>query len=64
MYKEGLAFQNPGTEELEGKDFNWNYDILNTDSGKLKKLRLNLSWKEARRGKDYSMEFLNYLAAK
>jgi len=53
-----------GSQRIQNKDFNWYYEIQNTDNAELKELKLTVSWKEKVREKEYTMDFLTYLAPK
>ncbi|MBU1727135.1 MAG: prepilin-type N-terminal cleavage/methylation domain-containing protein [Candidatus Omnitrophica bacterium] len=57
----GSSPQLNGAENIEGKDFKWDIEILDAAGSDPKKLKLNLSWKEKLKEKDYSLETLSYL---
>ena len=53
-----------GSQRIQNKNFNWLYEIRDTDNDDLKELKLTVSWKENVREKEYTMEFLTYLQAR
>lgn len=52
-----------GRQVFGAKDFNWNYETQDTESGHLKGLKLFVRWPE-NAGREYSIEFLSYMYKK
>ncbi len=54
-----------GAEKIQGRDFNWSYEIKELDSAlpELEQLTLTLSWEEKREN-PYTLEFSTYLLKK
>lgn len=46
-----------GPEIIQAKNFNWKYEILDTDNPDLKTLKVVVSWKENPKEKEYEMDF-------
>jgi len=57
----------PGVEKIQDRDFKWDYEISDSDpdatNTTLKNLKLEVSWQENFREKDYSLEFFTTLLA-
>ena len=49
-------------EEIQGEDFSWHYETNKLEE--LIELKLNISWKESPREKDYTLDLLTYLLPK
>jgi type II secretion system protein I len=52
-----------GKETMQGRDFNWEYEVSDTDSANLKFLKFTVSWQEKREN-PYSLEFFTYILSK
>lgn len=61
-YKKNLTTQDYGVTSFASTNFNWHYEILDTQKEDLKELKFIVSWKENQREQEYPMEFLTYLA--
>lgn len=55
------ALKDAGSELIQDRNFNWEYEISDTEISGLKQLKFIVSWKEKAREKEYSLEFLSYL---
>lgn len=53
-----------GSQDLQGKKFNWSYEIEQTEDPNLIKLEFNVSWQEGVREKEYVLSFSTYLLPK
>lgn len=60
----GSGFPESGSAMQQNKNFNWRYEIQDTDHQDLKELNFIVSWKVKTREKEYLMEFLTYLPVK
>lgn len=63
-YAAGSKLAESGAQEIQNKNFNWRYEILDIGNPDLKELQLTVSWKENVREKEYLLEFLTYLMPK
>lgn len=63
-YKNNLIIEDRGLIVLTSTNFNWHYEILDTQDEDLKELKFIVSWKENQREQEYPMEFLTYLPVK
>lgn len=60
----GYAFPESGQELVQKKDYNWFYEISDTISQDLKKVKLTVSWKRKTSEKDYNLDFYTYFLPK
>jgi len=50
-----------GTEELQGRQFNWVYQTSKLEDSDLIKLQFDVSWRHKIKEKEYTITFLTYL---
>ena len=63
-FDNALKMPAPEREVVQGKDFNWKYEVKGTNLSGLKELNLSILWEENSRQKEYSIDFFNYLSSK
>ena len=56
----GSTPQPSSTESIQGKDFKWSFESLDTAFPKFRQLKFGISWKETLKEKDYTLEILSY----
>lgn len=60
-YKSALDMPESGDEAIANKDFNWRYELLETDVPDIKELKFTVNWAKGNKKQNYRIEFLNYL---